>query len=120
MKQLGLPGIAYPTPLLNNNQGSIDWVESSCKPTKKLRHENLSELGITEAREHGEVDIYWIPENTNVADIFTKEDNGVQHFESLLDLMVTPREAFGINFTNPTPDTKNNWVHRVCSTQSIY
>ena len=119
MKQLGLPDIAYPTLILNNNQGSIDWIESSCKPTKKSHYKNLSELGIAEAHKHGEVDIYWIPGNTNVADIFTKEDNDVQHFESLCDLMVTPRETFGINFTNHTPDTTNNWVHRACSNQSI-
>ena len=36
IKQLGLPNIEYPTPLMNNNQGSIDLIESSCKPTKKL------------------------------------------------------------------------------------
>ena len=34
MKQLGLPDIAYPNPLLNNNQGSIDWIEFGCKPIK--------------------------------------------------------------------------------------
>ena len=36
MKQLGLPNVKYPTPLMNNNQGSIDWIESGYKPTKKL------------------------------------------------------------------------------------
>ena len=46
MKQLGLPDVEFPTPLLNNNQGSTDWIESGCKSTKKLQHENLSELGI--------------------------------------------------------------------------
>ena len=46
MRQLGLPDVDLPTPLLNNNQGIIDWIESGCKPTKKLRHENLFELGI--------------------------------------------------------------------------
>ena len=55
MKQLGLPDVDFPTPLLNDNQGSIDCIESGCKPTKKLRHENLSELGISEAGEHDEV-----------------------------------------------------------------
>ena len=94
MRQLGLPDVEYPTPLLNDNQGSIDWIESGCKPTKKLRHENLSELGIAEAQEDGDVEIYWVPGNTNGADLFTKEDNNVQHFESLRDLMVTPRETF--------------------------
>ena len=118
MRQLDLPDVAYPTPLLNNNQGSIDWIESDCKPTKKLQHENLSELGIAKAQEHGDVEIYWVPGNTNVADLFTKEDNNVQHFESLRNLMVIPRETFGINFTNHDQDN-TNWVRQACSTQSI-
>ena len=56
MEQLGLPDVEYP-PLMNNNQESIDWIESGCKPTKKLWHENLSELGIKETREHKEVQL---------------------------------------------------------------
>ena len=31
---------------------------------------------------------------TNPADLFTKEDNDVKHFETLRDQMVTSREAF--------------------------
>ena len=58
MKQLIIPNIKYPTPLMNDNQGSIDWIESGCKPTKKLRHKNLSELGIKEARQYKEVQLY--------------------------------------------------------------
>ena len=58
MKQLGLPDIKYQTPLMNNNQESIDWIESGCKPTEKLRHENLSELGIKEARAYKAVQLY--------------------------------------------------------------
>ena len=94
MRQLGLADIDVPTPLLNDNRGGIDWIESGCRPTKKLRHENLSELGIVEAKQHGEVDIYWCPGRTNPADIFTKEDNDVQHYCSLRDLMVISREDF--------------------------
>ena len=58
------------------------------------RHENLAELGIAEAKQHGEVSFYWIPGKTNPADIFTKEDNDVQHYCSLRDLMVVSRETF--------------------------
>ena len=65
MKQLGLSDVSYPTPILNDNRGSIDWIESGCKPTKKLRHKNLAELGIAEARQHGEVSFLWIPGATN-------------------------------------------------------
>ena len=108
MKQLGLPDIEYPTPLMNDSQGSIDWIESGCKPTKKLRHKNLLELGIKEARAYKEVQLYWMAGATNPANLFTKEDNDVKHFETLRDQMVTSREAF----VNPSPSTdimnKNN------------
>ena len=96
MKQLGLPDINFLTPLLNDNQGNIDWIESGHKPTKKLRHKNLSELGILEAREYNEVQIYWIPGALNPANLFTKEDNDVAHYESICNQMVMPRESFGL------------------------
>ena len=105
MRQLGLPDIDFPTPLLNDNQGSIDWIESGCKPTKKLRHENLSELGISEARKYGEVQIYWMPGASNLADMFTKEDKDVAHYECIRDQMVMPRESFGLS----TESTSTTW-----------
>jgi len=103
MGQLGLPDVDFPTPLLNNNQGSIDWIDSGCKPTKKLRYENLSEFGIYKARQYKEVEIYWTPGPTNLADIFTKEDKDVAHFESVRDRMVMPRESFRL------PIKANSW-----------
>ena len=36
MRQYGLPDIEFPTQLMNDNKGSVDWIESGCKPTKKL------------------------------------------------------------------------------------
>ena len=92
MRQLGLSDVNNPTPILNDNKGSVDWVESGCKATKKLRHENISEFKIAEARLHDEIDILWIPGKTNPADIFTKEDKDVGHYEELRDHMVKPRE----------------------------
>ena len=115
MKQLGLPDIEYPTPLMNDNQGSIDWIESGCKPTKKLRHENLSELGIKEAREHKEVQLYWIAGATNSADLFTKEDNDVKRFETLRDQMVTLREAFA----TPSSTIQTNNIQNIDSNPDI-
>ena len=90
--------------LLNNNQGSIDWIESSSKPTKKLRHKKLSELGISEAREHKEVQIYWMSGASNLADLFTKKDKGVVHYKSIYDKTVMSRECFGIP-TSPLNNT---------------
>jgi len=94
MKQLGLPGIDCPTPALNDNRGSVDWIDSGCKPTKKLRHENLAELGIAEAKQHGGASFCWIPGKASPAGIFTKEGNDTQHCCSLRDLMVMAREKF--------------------------
>ena len=115
MKQLGLPDIEYPTPLMNDNQGSIDWIESGCKPTKKLRHENLSELGIKEAREHKEVQLYWMAGATNPADLFNKEDNDVKHFETLRDQMVTSQEAFA----TPSSSTQTSNIQTIDSNPDI-
>ena len=109
MKQLGLPDVEFPTPLLNDNQGSIDWIESGCKPAKKLRHDNLSELGILEAREYGEVQIYWTPGSSNPADILTKKDKDVAHFESICDQMVMPRESFCLPNNNNSPNNSHTW-----------
>ena len=105
MKQLGLPDVDYPTPLMNDNQGSIDWIESGYKPTKKLRHENLSKLGIKEAREHNKVQLYWMAGSTNPANLFTKGDNDVKDFETLRDQMVTSQEEFAQSSTST--DTLN-------------
>ena len=90
MKQLGLSDVNTPTPILNDNQGSVDWVESGYKATKKLRHENISEFKIAEARLLNEINILWIPGKTNPADIFTKEDKDVENYKGLQDHMVKP------------------------------
>ena len=82
-KILGLSDINAPTPILSNNQGSIDWVESKGIATKKLRHENTNEFKIAEARFHNEINILWIPGKKNPADIFTKKDKDVGHYEGL-------------------------------------
>ena len=89
--QMHLPDAKDTTKLFNDNRGSVDWVHSGCKATKKLRHENISEFRIAEARKEGDVDILWIPGQTNPADLFTKEINDDKHFITLRDLMVMPR-----------------------------
>ena len=83
MRQLGLSNVNNLTSILNNNKGSVDWVESGCKATKKLRHENISGLKIAIARLNDEINILWIPGKTNPADIFNKEDKDVGHYEGL-------------------------------------
>ena len=117
MKQLRLPDIEYPTPLMNDSQGSIDWIESGCKPTKKFRHENLSECGIKEARAYKEVQLYRMVGATNPANLFTKEDNNVKYFEILQDQMVISRETFAA--PSPSIDTLKNNVQTIDSNPDI-
>ena len=94
MRQLGFPDVDFSTSLLNNNQRSINWIESGYKPTKKLWQENLSKLEIFKARQYKEIEIYWTPGPTNLANIFTKEDKDIVHYESVRFQMVMPRESF--------------------------
>ena len=70
----------------------MGWAGSGRKPTKKLRHESLAELGIAEAKQHGEASFYWIPGKASPAGIFTKEGNDTQHYCSLRDLVAMARE----------------------------
>lgn len=92
MKHLGLSDVNTPTPILNDNQGGVDWVESGCKTTKKLRYKNISGFKMSEARLHKEINILWIPGETNPAGIFTKEDKDARHYKGLQDQIFKPRE----------------------------
>ena len=92
MKQLGLPGAGCPAPALNGSRGAAGWAGSGCKPTKKLRHESLAELGIAEAKQHGEVHFCWIPGKASPAGVFTKEGNDAQRYCSLRGLAAMARE----------------------------
>ena len=92
IKQIGLPGIDCPTPVLNDSRGAIGWVGSGCRPSKKLRHENLAELGIAEAKQHGEASFCWVPGKASPAGSFTKEGSDAQHYCLLRGLAAVPRE----------------------------
>ena len=97
MKYLELSDIESPTHILNHKQGNIYCVEIKCKAIGKLRHKNISEFKIAEARLHDETNILWIPGKTNPADMFAKKDKDVGHFEGLQDHIVKPKEeAFNI------------------------
>ena len=106
-----MPDVNSPTPILNDNRGSLDWIESGCRPTKKLRHENLAELGIAEAKSHDEVTFHWMAGKTNPSDIFTKEDNDVKHYTYVRDQMLLPREDFGIELRVDHQLQSNHRLH---------
>ena len=98
MKQIVglLPDIDKPIPILNDNRGSLDQIKSGCRPTKKLCHKILEEFGIEEAKLYNKdkVDFHfhWVLGKTNLAHLFTKEDNDVKHYCEIRDRMVMPRE----------------------------
>ena len=77
---------------LNISDCLVNYIQHTLCAVRKLRHENISEFKIAEARLHDEINILWIPGKTNPADIFTKEDKDVGHYEGLRDHMVKPRE----------------------------
>ena len=55
--------------------------------------------------------------STNPADIFTKEDNDVKHFETVQDQMVTYQEEFAQSSTSTK--TLNNNIQTIDSNPDI-
>jgi hypothetical protein len=60
-----------PTPLYKDNHGAVDW-SNSCS-TEGLRHINIHENAMREARLLGKVSIQHISGSANPADLFAKE-----------------------------------------------
>jgi hypothetical protein len=86
LSDLGIIDLSTPTPVYNDNRGSVDWSNSSS--TKGMRHVNIRENAVREARLFNEVSILHIPGTANPADIFTKEFKSDLTFRSLRILML--------------------------------
>ena len=50
-----------------------------------------------------------MPGASNLADIFTKEDKDVAHYESIRDKMVMPRESFGLPSNSHSNNNSTAW-----------
>jgi hypothetical protein len=87
--ELGLPPPG-PTPVYNDNSGSVAWGTTGAV-TKKLRHVNIREFRVREARDHQEIEILHIAGKVNPSDIFTKEDDDDRHFQTVRSAMVVAR-----------------------------
>jgi hypothetical protein len=87
--ELGLTPTS-PTPLYNDNSGSVAWGTTGAV-TKKLRHVNIREFRVREARDHQEIEILHIAGKVNPSDIFTKEDDDDLHFQTVRAAMVVAR-----------------------------
>ena len=88
LQDLGEADGSTATPVYNDNQGAIQWTQTGSLTQKKLRHLNIRELAVLEARKAGEIDIRHIPGRINPGDMFTKEDRDQGHLRDLRDMVM--------------------------------
>jgi len=86
LSDLQLLDLSLPTRIYNDNRGCVDW--SNSFSTKGMRHVNIRENAVREARLLGEVLIHHIPGVSNPADLFTKEFKSESTFRSLRSLIL--------------------------------
>ena len=90
MTDLGLPDATHPTPLYNDNRGSVDWSRGASL-SKRLRHMNIREVCVRDGVRLRETVVDHIPGHSNVADIFTKEHKSSVTFTHLASQLIFPR-----------------------------
>jgi hypothetical protein len=86
MSELNLLDSSSPTPVYNDNRSSVDWCNSSS--TKGMRHVNIRENAIREARLFNEISVLHTSGKANPADLFTKEFKSDLTFRSLRSLIL--------------------------------
>jgi hypothetical protein len=89
MDDIGLPNVAHPTPLNNNNRGSVDWSQG-VSLSKRLCHMNIQEVGIRDGIRLQHTHIHHIPGSFDVADIFTKDYKSSVTFTQLSHQLIFP------------------------------
>jgi hypothetical protein len=93
MEDLALPDVSHPTPLYNDNQGSVDWSRGASL-SKRLRHMNIREVGVRDSIRLQRTHVHHIPGVHNVADIFTKEHKSSVTLCAKITWNVTFRATF--------------------------
>jgi len=87
LSEIGGFDLSKPTPILNDNQGAVDWCKTTS--TKGMRHVNIRENCVREAiHEFHEIQVSHIPGKHNPSDIFTKEHKDVSTFIALRDTLL--------------------------------
>jgi hypothetical protein len=92
LDDLHLLDSSLPTNVYNDNRGAVDWSKSFS--TKGMRHVNIRENAIREARLLNEISIHHIPGSSNPADIFTKEFKSDPTFKQLRSLILFYPSSF--------------------------
>lgn len=106
MFDLGLPDVAYATPLYNDNQGSVDW-SRGVSLSKRLRHMNIRELGVRDSIRLDHTCVGHIPGHSNVSDIFTKEHKSTVTFTHLASQLIFPRSKLSFGEDSAYIDDQN-------------
>ena len=75
-----------PTPIYNDNAACIAW--SKTTTTKGLRHIQIRENAVREAVLDDFASIRHVEGKVNLADLFTKEDKDVAHFQRTRDIIM--------------------------------
>ena len=87
LADLNLINLSQPTAIYNDNQGAVNWSNSSS--TKGMRHVNIRENAVREAiHVFHEISVSHIPGLCNPSDIFTKEFKSDAIFCSLRGLLL--------------------------------
>lgn len=82
LSEIGGFDLTKPTPILNDNQGMVDWCKKTS--TKGICHVNICNNCVWEAiHEFKEVQIFHLPGKHNPSDIFTKEIKDANAFVAL-------------------------------------
>jgi hypothetical protein len=92
LHDLHLLDTTIPTNVFNDNCGAVDW--SNSFSTKGMRHVNIRENAVREARVPNEVSIQHIPGMCNPADMFSKEFKSDTTFRALRSLVLFYPSSF--------------------------
>jgi hypothetical protein len=111
MTDLKLPDVTNGIPMFNDNKGAVNWSQG-CSVSKNLRHLNIREISVRDARNAGYVDIKHVPGHSIVSDIFTKEHKSDETFTQLAFQLIRPHDLsnkWTDILTPPTSDPGGCW-----------
>ena len=103
-----LPDSSIPTPVFNDNLGSVDWSKGTS--TKGMRHMNIRDCAIRDSLQASEIDICHIDGRVNPSDIFTKEMRDTAHFCTLRDSFMMSAERFRTFVSSSSAWISASWV----------
>ena len=107
-KYMNLPDTDIPTPLFNDNLGSVDWSKGT--KTKGLGHLNIRDGAIRDSLQAGKIDLRHIAGKVNPSDVFTKEMRDTPHFCTLRDSFMMSKERFNTFVSSSSAWISASWV----------